>query len=185
MCVALVELQNVREAHARDMAELNAQLSAALSAGQGMSTVEEELARLRLEQSDAVATLTDQLQLKDVEIAECQALIAESERNRATNVAGLDRGTRELAALQEAANGERMSNPTTAWCPGISDDIACGYSRGGGGRGRGRRGGAAGGGARSARVGGGRLHRGAPPSPAPSTSRTPTARPDFVLTNRI
>ena len=100
---ALVELQNVRETHARDMAELNAQLSAALSASQGMSTVEEELARLRLEQADAVSTLTDQLQLKDVEIAECEALIAESERNRATNVAGLERAKRELAALREAA----------------------------------------------------------------------------------
>jgi chromosome segregation ATPase len=100
---ALVELQNVREQHAKDMAELNAQLSAALSASQGMSTVEEELARLRLEQADAVSTLTDQLQLKDVEIAECEALIAESERNRATNLAGLERAKRELAALREAA----------------------------------------------------------------------------------
>ena len=100
---ALVELQNVREQHAKDMAELNAQLSAALSASQGMSTVEEELARLRLEQADAVSTLTDQLQLKDVEIAECEALIAESERNRATNMAGIERAKRELAALREAA----------------------------------------------------------------------------------
>eukprot|EP01044_Picomonas_judraskeda_P002265 COSAG03_NODE_157_length_11420_cov_28.022083_6_plen_481_part_00 len=100
---ALVELQNVREQHARDMAELNAQLSAALSASQGMSTVEEELARLRLEQGDAVSTLTDQLQLKDVEIAECEALIAESERNRATNLAGIERAKRELATLRDAA----------------------------------------------------------------------------------
>jgi hypothetical protein len=100
---ALVELQNVREQHARDMAELNAQLSAALSASQGMSTVEEELARLRLEQGDAVSTLTDQLQLKDVEIAECEALIAESERNRATYLAGMERAKRELATLRDAA----------------------------------------------------------------------------------
>lgn len=102
---ALVELQAVRETHARTMAELNEQLSAALASAEGMSNVEEELSRLRLEQADAVSTLTDQIQLKDVEIAECEALIAESERNAATNQAGVERAKRELAALREAAAG--------------------------------------------------------------------------------
>jgi len=102
---ALVELQAVRETHARTMAELNEQLSAALASAEGMSNVEEELSRLRLEQADAVSTLTDQIQLKDVEIAECEALIAESERNAATNQAGVERAKRELSALREAAAG--------------------------------------------------------------------------------
>eukprot|EP01047_Picozoa_sp_COSAG01_P020015 COSAG01_NODE_1131_length_11572_cov_84.273337_3_plen_300_part_00 len=72
----LVELQHVRETHTRTMAELNAQLAAALSKAEGMSTVDTEMSRLRIEHGAAVASLNDQLMSKDAEIGEVMALLA-------------------------------------------------------------------------------------------------------------
>ena len=96
----LVELQHVRESHTRDIAELNSQLASALEKAAGMSTVDTEMSRLRMEHGAAVASLSDQLMLKEADIAEATALVAETKRDVAAKHVSIESTRQQAAELQ-------------------------------------------------------------------------------------
>lgn len=97
---ALVELQMVREQHTGALADLHEQLSTALAGAEGMCTIEEELTRLREEHARRVSSLHEQLATKEGELAECDALLAETSGSCTRYEVSIEAARHELGDLE-------------------------------------------------------------------------------------
>ena len=124
----LVELQYTRETHTRDISELNSQLAAALSKAQGMSTVEVEMSRLRMEHGAAVASLGDQLMVKEADVAEVAALIAEAKQGSTAANIRLESMTQQAADLEAQIDTEGQATIAAAAADGDAEAEASGQA---------------------------------------------------------